>query len=645
MRKLILLLATVMLLGVYARADALPAPFTGYSDKAVFLRPAPAASSDYLASIPPETPFELEPVSDTFARVTWQGRTGYVYYPTVRRMPKETPVEPHLVYLPENKYLFALPLDGADPLLTVQAETPVTALAETDRFLRIEAQGKTGYVYIRDTKAVDDMEMEPTNAEFYVESAAKTRALPLRNAPAGPALEPGRIYLAEALCNGHYRVTIGDQTGYIPLKGVKTLQQQGKTLRAAIIAPETALFTAPKQNAGTVHRMPETVLMLLDPQENGFQRLHGTKWYVRANDVAAYAVTAQQDLRLHLKADAALLLKPETGAPETAQAAEGSLFSEVYGTEDWYLLAHQDRWGFLRRDDPAIAVLRTDARMMPTAAVTLREADFYTASGRQDVLTPDNRLLLTESAGDFYRCRAGLREGYILKEHVEILGSDTELTPYTVAAPAEITALDFPDAHLSKAAFVIPRGEKLQVTGFNRCYLIVKYAGQTGYAQQTGLLTAESEGIPRTEEIPGYTLLLNKADGMAYVFLLTEEGERGELIICAKVAIGKRTTPTPTGTYLLGRKERWHAFTLSYTPHTTEYVKARFIHGWPCERKNEATVKKGLIQTGMVTGGCLRSPFEFARWVYMNCTSYVTQLEIVNGGFEPPANAADMQVQ
>ena len=74
-------------------------------------------------------------------------------------------------------------------------------------------------------------------------------------------------------------------------------------------------------------------------------------------------------------------------------------------------------------------------------------------------------------------------------------------------------------------------------------------------------------------------------------------------------------------------------------------MKARYIHGWPCEQKSEAAVKTGLAHAGAVTGGCLRSPFEFARWVYMNCSSYETEITIVGGGFEAPANAAERQVK
>lgn len=645
MKKLLSLLCLLLALLPGALAENVPEPFTGYFEKTVFLRPEPAASSESLASIPAGTPIDLVPVNDRFAEVTWQGKTGYVYYAEVQQLPEETPVPPYLAYLPENKYLFALALDGAPSLLTVQAETPVTVTAEAGRFLRIETNGQSGFVYARDTEAIDDMHMEASDTEFWVETAVTTRVYPLKNAEEALTLEPSRIYIAEAVCNGYYRVTVGEETVYVPARSAQTIQRGKETARAAIITPDTVIFTAPEQSAVSDNRIAEACLFLLGPMENGFQQLDNVpEAYVRANDVAAYVVNVTEPQCLRLLADAPLLLSPEEGAAETASVQAGQLYEVTYAMEDWYLLKVNGRWGFLRRDERIAAPLVLDGQMMRTAAVMTADAPYY-ASGITQLLHEGVRLTLTGSAGDFYRCEAYGQTGYVLKEAVDVLGSDTPLTPYTVTAPADIDVLDFPDAALGFVDGTIPAGSRVRVTGFNRCYLMVTWNGLTGYARQEGLLTGESVGIPATEDVPACELVLDKSTGMVYAFLLNTDGTRGELLICAEVGTGKRTTPTPSGTFLLGKKERWHAFTLSYTPHTTEYVKARYIHGWPCERKSESTVKKSLVRTGMVTGGCLRSPFDFARWVYMNCTSYETQLVIVSGGFEAPANAADVQVQ
>ncbi len=642
-RKIIMGVLLTLLLISSALAET-PEPFTGYFDKTVFLRPGPAASSESLATIPARTPIDLAPVSDVFAKVTYQGKTGYVYYPDVKRMPQETAVEPYLAYLPENKYLFSLPLDGAPSLMTVQAETPVTVTGECDRFLRIETQGQSGFVYVRDTEAIGDMHMEACETEFWAETAVTTRVYPLKNADAAMQLEPSRIYIAEALCNGYYRVTIGDAVVYVPARSVETVRRSQESARVAVITTETQLFSGPDLSAATDERLEETRLFPLMPMDNGFQQLHGMPYYVRANDVTAYQVNVMDDQVLRILNDAPLLMQPESGVQETGHVTAGALIDVQYATEDWYLVHVGQRWGFLPRDEAVAVPMAITAKMMPTAAVVTADADFH-HDGVTFTMRAGMRLVLTAMADDYYRFEADGDVGFIPSSCVDILGSDTELTAYTVTAPEDIAVMDFPDAELGWVIATIPQDEKIRVTGFNRCYLIVRWNGVTGYAQQTGLLTSESEGIPETEDIPAYELVLDKSTGMAYVFLLRSDGTRGELVICAEVGTGKRTTPTPAGTFLLGNKERWHAFTLTYTPHTTEYVKARYIHGWPCEKKKESTVKEGLVRTGMVTGGCLRSPFAFARWVYMNCTSYETQLVIVNGGFEAPEGAEAVRVK
>lgn len=644
LKRLMTLLLLLLVLGASALAEETPAPFTAYFEKTVFLRPAPAASSDSLGAIPALTVIELTPVNDRFALVTWQGKTGYVYYAEALRLPEAEEGESYLAYLPENKYLFALPADGAPALLTVPAETPVTVTAEVGRFLRIEVGETTGYVYARDAKAIDSLPVQRVDAEICAQAAVVARRYPLAHAPEVLRLETGRVFVAEAVVNAHYRITLGDQTVYVPVSAVVTLSSRPETVRAAIITPDTLLFAAPEQAASVPERLPQTCLMRLDPMENGFQRLHGTAWYVRTNDVQAWSAQPQEGLRLQVTAEAPLLLTPEAGAETVGCTQAGALHAQVCAVGEWYLLPAGEGWGFLHRDDPAVTALPADEKMLRTAAVTQADTALYGAGDAPVALSAGVRVFVTAGAGDFLRVTSAAGEGYVHRDALRILGSDTPLTVHTVTAPADLAVLDFPDAALGVVKGRIPEGTALRVTGFNRCYLMVTGGGYTGYVAQEGLLTAESRGIPATEDVPAYTLVLDKSTGMCYVFQQTEEGERGELVLCAEVGIGKRTTPTPTGTYLLGNKERWHAFSHTYTPHTTEYVRARYIHGWPCVERTNTSVKTGLMVTGMVTGGCLRSPFEFAEWVYKNCPSYVTELTIVSGGFEAPEDAEAVQL-
>ena len=64
-----------------------------------------------------------------FARVTYNGKTGCVYYKGVRDLPQDTPVTPYAAYLPNAKYLFAKPMDRAEALRAMRR----AALAHGER--------------------------------------------------------------------------------------------------------------------------------------------------------------------------------------------------------------------------------------------------------------------------------------------------------------------------------------------------------------------------------------------------------------------------------------------------------------------------------------------------------------------------------
>ena len=80
LRKVLMLLLMLLVLWGAAMAEETPDPFDAYFTKTAFVRPNPAPSSESLASIPEMTLVHLEPINDRYARVTYDGRTGYVYY-------------------------------------------------------------------------------------------------------------------------------------------------------------------------------------------------------------------------------------------------------------------------------------------------------------------------------------------------------------------------------------------------------------------------------------------------------------------------------------------------------------------------------------------------------------------------------------
>ena len=130
-----------------------------------------------------------------------------------------------------------------------------------------------------------------------------------------------------------------------------------------------------------------------------------------------------------------------------------------------------------------------------------------------------------------------------------------------------------------------------------------------------------------------YYLHLNKSSRVLTIYYADAQGYPTDRIQNAVfVAIGKRTTPTPSGTFVLGTRERWNDFGRSSAPHATEYTDGRYLHGPLYAQKNEATLlHEKLNDFGeTVTGGCLRMPYDTAMWIYENCGAG-TVLRIVNG--------------
>ena len=625
----------LLTVAAFALAEGQPETVTGYFDKVMYVREKPESSHISLATIPAYSPVTVSPIDDRYATITYGDVSGYIFYRDLIALPEETPLEPFAVYLADNKYVYDTPLHGANVLMTMQAETPMTVVASVRNYYHIRAGETEGYVFQTDCTELEDFPSQPANAEFYVPAAEELRGYPLKNAEAVATLEPGRIYQATATSRGFYRVEADGVTGWVPTGSVSTFRADASTTRVALMRDGVARYERPDSGFAAEPYAGGEKLCFISAENNGFYRLDESDLYVWREDVETFAVSKIAMQQLFVSMDVELTLKP-ADAPSGVILAAGELYAAQYAAGDAYLVFAEDAWGFLPKTSASVSSLEAKEVMNRTAALLTENAVLYGEDGRRVKLNEGDKLFLLAEGDDFYRCETEGESGYIFKQAAALFSADAPLTAYTVTLTEDVELMDFPDMALKEVALTIPAGETVTVDAFNRCYLRVSYDGRTGYAPQKGLTTAESEGIPTTENVPSYQVALDKSTFMAYVFLLNDEGKPCAVVMSAKVGIGKRSTPTPSGVFTLGMKERWHAFTYSVTPHTTTYVKARFIHGIPCRRRDESTKIGYMERSGAITGGCLRSPMEFARFVYMNCPSYQTQLVVVSGGLEVP---------
>lgn len=144
---------------------------------------------------------------------------------------------------------------------------------------------------------------------------------------------------------------------------------------------------------------------------------------------------------------------------------------------------------------------------------------------------------------------------------VRIIGSDTPVTQHSVNAQAGLVLLSLPEVELGQPLMELEEGTPLEVIGFSRTYLLVRAQGLEGYVKGQGLTTYETRCLPEVDP-PAYEILVNKSNFMVSVYRLDENGQRvGEPIRSEIAALGKRSTPTPSGRYALGFKQRWVRFT------------------------------------------------------------------------------------
>lgn len=617
-----------------ARAE-LPAPFTGYFEQTGYMRSVPRIEKACVKAIPAYTAVYMTPVNEKYALVTYEDVTGYVYYPSAKSMPRETAVTPYIVYSEGNKFLLDTPLSGAKQTGTIEKETPIFVQASVGGYYRVKAGAQEGYIRQKDTSKLK-ADTPIVSREVFTREKVAVLSLPLQNAPAVYTLEPRQVYLATARCRGYLKVSWGAQEGYVPARAVSEFSKDEAALRVGLIAPDAPLYTMPDETFAAESRDEGTALRFLDGANNGFYHIEESGLYVKIEDVRAYALTTVAASQLYAQGDEPLLLLPAPDAPGAGAALKsGELYAAAYAADDYYLVRVQGVWGFVLKT--AVSRLLTGEEMNRTAAVTTAQTSLYGREGGREALNAGEKLFLTRQADAFYLCEYKGKTGFVLAGDLTLVGADAPIDAYLVSAPKDIALMDFPSAALSDGAGTILAGEPITVTGFNGCYLLVHSGDKAGYAAQEGLLSDETEGLPAFEDAPRYELALDKSTRVVYAFVLDENGARTDTVaMSAKVAVGKRTTPTPSGAFVLGRKERWHRFTLSYTPHTTTYTNGRYIHGLPCEKKDASTVIDYLAHNAgqAVTGGCLRSPFEFARWVYLNCPSYMTNLVVVNGGLD-----------
>ena len=141
-----------------------------------------------------------------------------------------------------------------------------------------------------------------------------------------------------------------------------------------------------------------------------------------------------------------------------------------------------------------------------------------------------------------------------------------------------------------------------------------------------------------TDKVSGpYKLRVNRTRCM--ITVLAKDGDRGWTIPVKSMtcSVGLPATPTPTGTYTIGQKDRWHILMgPSWGQYTAHVVNGIFIHsvaGNKPEVNNLDSFQYNRLGSP-ASHGCIRLCVRDARWIYNNIPSG-TSITIGDDYYEP----------
>lgn len=608
----------------------------GYFETAVWLYEQPGRSSNTLVKIPQYTPLQIslstDPAHKGYGQTEYEGMAGYVRMNDFFKMPAEQ------VDARAGKTMFARDvrvfreesLHNAGILKRLPPETPFLVLARTKFMIKVDVDGQIGYIYGNDLQELTpDLDLEPFM--MYSREEQELLSWPLSGSKALERLKAGQLISVTGQNRGYLRVKTAAFTGFVKKESL------GKI---GAIADETMLIYAdtplPLYAGADAALITDTVmapatLYEVTAQAGDFLQIKEFGLFVQADLVNALILKPFKTARLaSVEGDVPLSPMPDA-EPDSAQVLTPErLYTFTAASGSWWYVDDGVVKGFVNSRQ-LISLPTAGERMNRTWAQYLGQDAFLPGSSQPISVQQGEVVILAKLWGGLWFQTAD--GAYVHRNQVRIIGSDAPVTRHTVNATAGLVMLFLPDEELGQPLLTLEEGTPLEVIGFSRTYLLVRAQGLEGYVKGRGLTTYETRHLP-DEDPPAYEILVNKSNLMVSVYRLDENGQRvGEPIRSQIAALGKRSTPTPSGRYVLGFKQRWVRFTHTQAPHGITYLRGRYLHGIPCYGQDERLISEwGRPELGtFATGGCVRMEFDFASFIYFNCPSYTTVMEVVNG--------------
>lgn len=351
--------------------------------------------------------------------------------------------------------------------------------------------------------------------------------------------------------------------------------------------------------------------------------------YVRGDDVGVFTIGSAKGITVYWQKDQTLYATGNSNHPLPVTLPADTAIEPLGVMVDYYLVRWEGVYGFiprLRAKEPPAAKAVDPVYVLLTPEDQLYDLPL-THSPSAYRLPGEVGVIIGRKAGHYYAVEWNGRLYYLPEDALPAARPAERSLHDEGYADQDIPLLDIPDAECGRVVGTVKKDTVCAMRYGMNGFVQVSGEGASGFADAAAFTYAGGNGKDR------YYLFLNKATCELTVYRADDEGKStGEEVFTVTVAIGKATTPTPSGVFTLRGHERWHDFTMSHAPYAMCYTQGRYVHGPLYFQESENTVVSSLLKDfgHMATGGCLRTPYEQVRWIYYHCPDGTT-LEIVGG--------------
>ncbi len=611
---------------------------SGYFNQRMYIRPEPQKGSNVaLGNVPPYERIKIVVENESYGAITYGEKSGYVYLGNfIQENYSIEWIDPYYAYSTVFVDLYLSPYGGEKPIYVYPSHSPLKVVGKNGESFMVQKEEEEEIFFVKGDllqEIGENQGVEPYEA--FGEKPLVVYTLPLEGASGlGVITQPDKLYINAH--NGSFAlVTFEGKDGYVLLKDIKSFEPVEVDF-FVVLENTVPLYGAANHFSANGKTIEKNSLVKIDFISNEFFHIEGEEAFILQKDARQLYVKPIEETLCFWEEEKPIYAN-ERKMPQAygSKLPEHTMVLSKWEIGNYYLIYQNGAWGLIEKEQGKIISKKLSAHAK--AVYANKETFLYEKpdrkAGRLEKTLPKNSPLWVDyELGDFYLLFIEEEMIFVLVEDFETVGVNEPLTAREVYIEKEQTLLDFPLEGYGNKKGAIQGNQLVTLLQKNGEYYYIQYEDQEGFVKKNQVWELD-------EVVSGsnYYLFVNKEDFTITVYRADEKGQRTqEVVRTITTALGKRTTPTPTGIFVLGEKKPWHFFTTSYAPFAITYTSGKFLHGPLYAAKSTRALKVASTASfgTNATGGCLRIPYEDSLWLYFHTVSGETPMEIVNGVVE-----------